>query len=171
MALPVSLLLAACASQPDRPPHRGKPQMNTDMPTGYVARPISVLLVSMDDDHDKVITASELAAGIQREWQELTASGGDDVSPLRLGDWSEQTLGKRDSLPTHVAMDRDLNGQVTRSEFADQMKREFALLDKNRDGQLTRGELIFALPERQYNQDMGGGRPPQGRGGDRPPPR
>ncbi|WP_293611459.1 hypothetical protein [Ponticaulis sp.] len=176
----VAGLVSGCASQagpggrPDGPPPGGAGAMRmNDMPTGFVARPVALLLTSMDRDGDALVSSEEFEAGLSASWDALNMNQTDRVGALVFAQWAEITLGSSDALPSRLSFDTNLDGIIDPTEFRSGLEREFEQLDANHDGILTRSELVIRLPERQFQQGGqggGGSRGPGGGGGDRPPP-
>lgn len=155
IALTLALFLcASCASDPrDR---RGPPQERGGSAgasyTGMAAKPISVLFASMDVDRDAVVDAAELTLGTDVEW--LRLSNGGPVSALGFEAWSIDVLGSKDTLPSFVAFDRDLDGAITPDEFSVRLRTEFSALDSDKNGRLERSELVFRISRAM--RDSGG---------------
>ena len=151
--------------------NRGGPTLNLD--GGNVARPVALLFAAMDQNHDYIVDHSELAAGIDREWQGLPDSASGAVPAIAIGDWAGAALGDPEALPNHLAFDVNLDGKVSADEFRARFMMEFEQFARDRDGHLTRAEMLRALPVRsQLQGGQGGGMsggPPPGGGGGRPP--
>lgn len=164
----IGLLLSACASKPDRRgPPNGERGNGGATYTGMAAKPISLLFVSMDRNEDTFIDGSELELGIDTEWQRLTLSP--NATALDFENWSLSALGARDTLPSFVAFDRDLDGRISQQDFSKRIQVEFDLADADNDGVLARSELLFRVsrpsqsrangPEGERSRGEGRGRP------------
>lgn len=177
------LFIAGCASrQPPRNGPRGGPPGDGPGPGGgsaltldggRVARPVALLFAGMDTDRDYIIAQDELAAAIVREWASLPQGAQGNVPAIAIADWAGTVLGDPEALPNHLAFDVNLDGQVSETEFRTRLTGEFAQLDRDHDGRLTRAEMLRDLPVR--SQSQGGGMPSGGMpggppgGGGRPP--
>jgi hypothetical protein len=177
------LFIAGCASrQPPRGGPQGRPPGNDSGPGGgggaltldggRVARPVALLFTGMDTDRDYILRQDELAAGIVREWASLPQGAQGNVPAIAIADWAGTALGDPEALPNHLAFDVNLDGQVSETEFRARLTDEFAQLDRDHDGRLTRAEMLRDLPVR--GQGQGGGMPSGGMqggppGGGRPP--
>lgn len=132
-------------------------------------QPIGAFFIGMDSNQDKVVSTSELRVGTQSEW------AGFDRKPSAtyFAQWSISNLGSTDAMPTFMSFDKDFSGTITESEFSNQLEQEFQRLDKNRDGNLERSEMIvaFAAPRGEKARKSGGQEKggKGGRGGGRPP--
>lgn len=170
--------VTGCASRGPGGQGRGGPPgggMNgrMDMPGGFVARPITLLFTSMDASNDGILDVGELSAGVATEWSRLVGDGSNSIGAILIADWASEALGSPDALPNRLSFDTDLNSQVSEAEFRIGIEREFNTLDKDKNGLLTRSEMVFELPEMRMNMGgpMGGGAGGPGGGGNRPPPR
>ena len=172
------LFIAACASrQPPRGAPQGGPPGGT-MPDrqgsrfegGLITRPVALLFTGMDRNQDYAVDQAELADGIAREWDALPRTGRASVPSIAMTDWATQALGDTEALPNPIAFDVNLDGQISEQEFRSRLFEEYAQLDKDRNGRLTRAEMLVLMPVRtQSRGGPQGGQPPGGRGG--PPPR
>lgn len=130
----LSLLLALQAAPAVAPtPYR-------PAPATIVAEPVALLLTGFDRDDDARVTRAETTAGLAAitsggEW----ASG---IGYIAYADWSARWLGDRNGVPTPFDVDRDGNGRVTAAELSDRVAAIFDRLDADKDGVLTRAELL-----------------------------
>ncbi|WP_371397024.1 hypothetical protein [Fretibacter rubidus] len=165
-----AMTLSACATKPDRrgPPPEDIRSGQKPKTSGTFLHPIAALFVSMDTNNDRMTSRAELESGTEQEW----AGFDRPPSAVYFAPWVRQNLGSVDASPNFMSFDRDFNGVVTEQEFTEGLSQEFDKLDKNRDGQLTRSEMIvaFAAPQGQRSRGRGQeGRPEKGsRGGGRP---
>ncbi|MHA6723405.1 EF-hand domain-containing protein [Sphingomonas sp. RS2018] len=138
----ILLFLAAQAVQPaatdaqaTRRPDAYRPPQST-----IVAEPVALLLTGFDRDGDARVTLAETRAGIAAitagpEWQA-------GLGYLAFADWSERWLGDRNGVPTPFEIDRDGDNRVTATELAARVEAIFTRLDANRDGTLSRAEML-----------------------------
>lgn len=178
----ILLSLSACSSTPDRrgPPPDQQARGGGQQVSGVFVKPIALLFVAMDSNQDGAVLGNELADGINTEWSRLKSlSGTSGLSGAYFSEWSKTSLGSTDAFPTFMSFDGDLNGVVTELEFSDRMRQEFSNLDKNKNGKVTRDEMLIVIEAPRGRQDgrrsggqegRGGGRGGGGeRGGGRPP--
>jgi EF hand len=174
--LAAALAAGACASPATHGGHGGPgggPPGSPGGPAGpqlgdsMIARPVALLFVSMDTDHDLVTTAEELAAAIPLEFARADADHSGAISGFEMADWDTAVMGYPEALPDRREMDVDLSSTVSRNEFEIALRKEFVTLDKNADGKLSRAELLMPAPERRMGPmgEVGGGRPQGGGGG------
>ncbi len=169
-----ALTLSGCASKPERGGRGGgaKADRGGSYQGGIIARPIAILLTGMDANGDYQVSNAELAEGVEIEWANLSRGKPGKVSAIELADWAKQVMGSAEAMPNSISFDTDLNAQITELEFGDRLRAEFALLDKDKDWNLTRAELVSRLPAPNIqDRRQGSGGRGEGRGsggGDRP---
>lgn len=166
-----SLALTACATKQDRrgPPQdgqqRGGDGQRPGKSSGTFMAPIGALFISMDANGDKRTSAAEMRAGTQSEW----AGFSQNPSAISFSDWSFDALGSTDAMPTFMSFDRDFSGVISETEFADQIERDFNRMDKDKDGHVTRSEMLIAFAgprgETSGRSEKGGRGERGGRGG------
>ena len=164
----ILLVCTACASPPDRrgppPGDRGKAGANF---SGMAARPIGVFLATLDRNQDAIVDTAELDRGITHEWNRLSRS--DQASALEFDAWSAVVLGSKNTLPSFITFDHDLDGRFTREDFAKRLRFEFERLDVDNSGTLVRSELLFKISRPPLGSGASGnGQPPRGQGRGRP---
>ena len=141
-------LLAACTSAPRSGPPGGDRDSGSRARQvhlqGLSAPPAALLLVSMDTDRDHYVSRQELDAGIDHEWQLLAGPNEVRQSAVRMSNWSAETLGDINALPSPIAFDSNLDGTITDQEFRVRLTDTFDQMDKDHDGALSRAELLAA---------------------------
>ncbi|KAF0178952.1 MAG: hypothetical protein IV086_01125 [Hyphomonadaceae bacterium] len=173
LALAAALSLAACASGPPRGGPRGGPG-GGDLGSAYRQSAFlsgaALLFVQFDADGDYATSKAEAEAGAQREW--ARASGGSTVlSPIQFDLWSAKALGGPNLGPYRLAFDSNVNNEITATEFAGAIVAKFDFWDKNKDGSLTRLEMVERLPDVRRGPEQDGARPADGPPGRGRPPR
>ncbi len=162
LAISTLTFLAACTSTPERgdPPPDRQPAQNS----GVFVKPVGLLFASMDTNADMIISAEELTLGTKAQWSKFDRN----PSAAYFTEWSQKSLGSTDAFPTFLSFDGDLNGVVTEIEFSDRLRQEFANMDKNKDGQVTRSEMLvtFEAPRGRQRGGEQTGRGGRGGGGD-----
>lgn len=124
------------------------------------------MFAALDTNQDLIVEASELETGIADQWARLAPS--DRVSALEYATWSLHVFGARDTMPSFIAFDHDLDGRFSREDFAKRLRFEFARLDTDHSGTLTRSELLFRIASPARGSADGRERP-RGDGRSRPP--
>ncbi len=112
------------------------------------ARPIALFFAGLDANRDKSVSAAELAAGIDADWRALKPSVTGKVGAFKIEDWALQTLGSREAYPTRLSFDSNLDNQVSADEFKNRLTLSFTEMDEDKDGRLTREELVYIAAPR-----------------------
>ena len=161
-------VLSACASQPDRrAPERGERSERGERQqargSGTFMQPLAALFVGMDSNQDKIVSRVELETGITDEWSSFDRN----PSAIYFADWSEKTLGSTDAMPNFLSFDKDFSGVISKDEFTDLLTLHFNRMDKNKDGNVDRSEMLIAFQARSGERRGGaeGGRGSQGERG------
>lgn len=140
-----ALALSACASGPD-------PRAEADELRGPAYRQsaflsgAAMLFVQFDTDGDYAASRAEVEAGARAEW--TRASGGaDKLTPIQFDLWSARVLGGPNLGPYRLAFDSNVNNEITAAEFSAALLAKFEFWDKDKDGRVTRAEMIERLPD------------------------
>lgn len=156
MILALLLLAAGQTTTPAEPPGG----TYRPAPATIVAEPIALFLAGMDRDGDGRTTAAELKDGLTQVTRDPSgfATG---IGYIAYSDWAERYLGDRNAVPTPFDLDRNGDQKVTRDELADRVDAIFARYDANKDGAVTRAELLtvrttpYGLPGRERRSRRG----------------
>lgn len=157
--LPLLLLLQSPAVPPVPP--GGQPA-----PATVMAEPVALLIAAADRDGDARTTRAELDDALARSFAQV-ARGGSDIGYLAFADWAERELGSRTALPSPFEVDRDNDNRITLAELQARMASLFDRFDADRDGAVSRAELLTlrgAAPAERGRRGEAEGRPT-------PPPR
>ncbi|WP_375398769.1 EF-hand domain-containing protein [uncultured Sphingomonas sp.] len=135
-------------------------------PATMVVEPVAMLLAGFDADGDGKTTRAEMEAGAKRTFAAIDTAWTGKLGYIAFADWAERWLGDRNALPSPFEVDSDGDNQITLAELTAQLGRTFDRLDRNRDGALTRAELLTIRASSGDRGDIGrgkrrGGRPPQ----------
>lgn len=144
-------------------------------PATMVVEPVAMLIATFDADGDARMTREEVTAGVRASFAAFDPAGTGTMRYIAFGDWAQLFLGDRHALPSPYDVDRDHDDQVTLDEMQRQFSRLFARYDRDRDGAITRAELItYRTAPVDADGPVGGaapgGKPPRGERG-RPPRR
>ncbi|WP_156811842.1 EF-hand domain-containing protein [Robiginitomaculum antarcticum] len=148
----------AYAADPDdiiKTTPRGK-KARFDSPDGRAAalsgtvqsRPVSLIFTGFDANHDRIVSRSELDAGLAREWSAMNTNFSGKVSPITFERWQISAMGSKEALPSRVTFDQDLDTMVSESEFTGLLTQIFTDMDKDTDNALSREELVFNATRR-----------------------
>lgn len=128
----LALLPAAAAFAQTAPPQAAA----VPRPT-IVAEPVALAIAAFDANGDAVVTRAELAAGIARAFGAAPSLG-----YIGYGDWAKRWLGDANALPSQFEVDLDHDDRITAAELARTFDRIFTRFDLDRDGAVTRAELV-----------------------------
>jgi len=139
----LTIALSACAPrQHERMQKRDMMKSQNDGPVGGAA--LAVLFTSMDRDFDLRVTYDEASEAMAAHWDRIDEDGDGRASIVDISLWSERVLGSPYALPNYTMFDRDQNKEISRVEFMDRLNMEFKKMDQNKDGALSRKELLAA---------------------------
>ena len=134
MLLVLALLQAIVAA----PPPAGTPQP----PATIFAEPAALFIAACDVNGDGRVTQAELTAGIARSYATAEGAGTGSIGYIAFADWAQAWLGDRNALPSPFEVDRDGDNRITLAELQARFTQFFARFDRDKDGVLTRAELI-----------------------------
>lgn len=127
----------------------------------------ALLFVQFDADGDYATSRAEAETGARAEWGRVSG-GSDKLTPIQFDTWSAKVLGGPNLGPYRLAFDSNVNNEITATEFTSAVLAKFEFWDKDKDGRVTRGEMVERLPDMRRPPESGPqGMPP--RGGQRPP--
>jgi hypothetical protein len=158
------LIIALLALQAAPAPEPYRPPVST-----IVAEPVALYIAFADQDRDGRTTLPELRKTVLETtsadppWQ---AAGQAGIGYIQYADWAQRWLGDRNALPSPFEVDRNGDNRISVDEFESRMEAIFARVDSDRDGAVTRAELltIRGAPRGDRPEGRRGG----GDGGDRP---
>ena len=122
-------------------PALGTPPGNAPAPATVMAEPLALPIAAADADGDARTSRAELAAGLARSFA-VVAKGQRDIGYLAFADWAKRELGNANALPSPFEVDRDGDNRITLAELQARLAAVFARLDVDKDGFLTRAELL-----------------------------
>lgn len=138
-----SLLLLTAARQPAQAPAVAPPPVPpVDTGITVMAAPVAILIASFDRDGDRVVTRAEYDAGVKASFALGDENRDGVISLIELSHWAETELGDQGALPGRFDFDRDESDNVSWAEFKAEFDRRFTEYDKDRDGRITRAELL-----------------------------
>lgn len=99
-------------------------------------------IAAFDADGDGKVTRAELDAGVRRTFLATPGAASGSLGYIGFADWAERWLGDRNALPSPYETDADGDNRITLAELEAKFAEIFARLDRDRDGTLTRAELL-----------------------------
>ncbi|HSX55875.1 MAG TPA: EF-hand domain-containing protein [Sphingomonas sp.] len=118
-----------------------------------IAEPVAMAIAAFDADGDGIVTRAEYDAGVRKSF-EVIAKGQPSIGYINFGDWSERWLGNRNALPSPFEVDQDGDNRVSLTELQARFALFFTRFDRDKNGSITRSELLTTRPMPQP-----GGRP------------
>lgn len=150
LALLIAPLPAAAQDQPGTraivavpPGPAGKPAM----PPIRGAEPAALFIAGCDADGDAHVTRAELSACIERSFERFDPRRTGAMGYIAFSDWSERYLGDRNTVPSPFEVDRDGDNRITLAELKDRFEAYFVRFDADKDGTVTRAELLTIQPQ------------------------
>ncbi|RDE06454.1 EF-hand domain-containing protein [Sphingomonas aracearum] len=152
----LSLLLAAQQS-----PHSPSAQPGQQPPATIIVEPVAMFLAACDADSDGRTTRAEATACVARTFAGADASKRGSLGFIDFADWAERWLGSRNALPSPFSIDSDHDDRITLAELQANLAETFTRFDKDKDGVLSRAELLTiqtGLPPIERGGKKRGGR-------------
>ena len=81
-------------------------------------------------------------ARVRRSYRAVDTGNGGRIGYIAFADWTERWLGDRNALPSPWEVDANNDDRITLAELEAALVRTFDRLDRNKDGALTRPELL-----------------------------
>ena len=141
LALACAVSLAACSSGPPR----GRGGGAGSGFSGPVIQPVALVFIDFDADGDRWVSRDEMRAGLPGAWRGLDADASGGASVFEFDDWTRAVMGAQSPTPGRVAFDANLDGAITEAEFGAAIAAEFARLDADADGGVSRSEMIRVI--------------------------
>ena len=112
------------------------------VPPSLVVEPAAMMIASCDSSGDGRTGRDELHRCLARSFAAIDTAGAGKLGYIAFADWAEKWLGDRTALPSPFETDADGDDRITLAELDAKFDAIFARLDKDRDGFLTRAELL-----------------------------
>ncbi len=111
-------------------------------PPSLVVEPVAMLIATFDADAYGNVTREEMRNGLKHTFDLIDTAHTGKLGYIQFADWAERWMGDRTALPSPFEVDADGDGQITLDELQAAFSRIFDRLDKNKDGKLSRAELL-----------------------------
>lgn len=107
-----------------------------------VVEPAAMLIATFDANADALVTRAELEAGVRRGFEAIDTGKAGTLGYIAFADWAERFLGDRNALPSPFETDSDGDNRISLPELHAKLGEFFTRYDRNKDGTLTRAELL-----------------------------
>ena len=111
-------------------------------PPSLVVEPVAMMIASCDADGDARVSRDELHRCLAKSFASVDTAKTGAIGYIAFADWAEKWLGDRTALPSPFETDADGDNRITLAELDAKFDAVFARLDANKDGVLTRAELL-----------------------------
>ena len=115
--------------------------------------PAALLFAGFDSSGDARIDRAELTVGVSRMWQAADPQHEGSIGLIALGDWAQVWLGDQSAPPGRFDFDRDGDDRISGVEFKAEFDRRFVKFDADKNGSVTRAEMLQAAPMPNFRQD------------------
>lgn len=107
-----------------------------------VAEPAAVFIAACDQDADGRTTRAELTACVTRSFARIDTGNSGSLGYIGYADWALLWLGDRNALPSPFGVDANQDNRITPDELQAEFTRLFDRYDRDRDGVVTRAEVL-----------------------------
>ena len=111
-------------------------------PATLVVEPVAMFIAACDADGDARVTREELHRCVARSCAAIDTGHADTLGYIAFADWAEKYLGDRNALPSPFETDANGDNRVSLAELDAKFDAIFTRLDRDKDGFLTRAELL-----------------------------
>ena len=120
---------------------KGPPPLGPTPPS-LVVEPAAMMIAACDADGDGRVTRDEMHRCLARSFAAIDTGNTGKLGYIAFADWAQMWLGDRTALPSPFEVDADGDNRITLTELDAKFDEMFARLDKDKDGVLTRAELL-----------------------------
>lgn len=115
---------------------------SAEAPPVLVVEPVAMMIATFDADGDGTVTRDEMRKGVARSFEAIDTEHRGKLGYIAFADWARKWLGDPNALPSAYETDTDGDNQITLVELENKFDQIFTRLDKDKDGVLTRAELL-----------------------------
>ena len=115
---------------------------NGQPPATIVVEPVAMMIAACDANNDGKTTRDELTACVTRSFEAIDTGHRGSLGYIDYSDWALKWLGDRNALPSPFTVDADGDNRITLAELQAQFVTLFARFDTDKDGAVTRAELL-----------------------------
>lgn len=151
LLIALSVATPAMAQRADKPDAAASGAASTQPaqpPITVIAEPVALMIAAFDRDGDARVTRAEFDAGLRHSFDSMNPRDG-ALGYIAFSDWAERWMGDRNTLPSPFETDADGDNRITFDELSARFDAIFTRFDKDKDGVLTRKELLTIRPQAQ----------------------
>jgi len=137
-----ALLFAACPAFAQQAAPPAPQRAAAAAQSTIIAEPVAMMIAAFDTDGDARVTRAEFDAGVAHSFDSIDTGHKGAIGYIAFAEWSERWLGDRNALPNPFEVDTDGDNRITLGELVARFDLFFARFDLNKDGVLTRSELL-----------------------------
>ena len=137
----LAMALATPAFAQQAPPSASTGPVKPQPFATIVTEPAAMFVAACDTNFDAIVTRDELHACLKRSFESV-AQGKPDIGYIDYGAWALRWLGDQNALPSPYTVDMDNNDRITLAELIAQFDILFDRYDVDKNGTLTRAELL-----------------------------
>lgn len=120
-----------------------------------MVEPVGMMIAAFDRDGDARVSRAEFEAGLRQTFDSMYTRKTGALGYIAFSDWSERWLGDRNTLPSPFETDRDGDNRITWDELDARFALLFTRFDADKDGMITRKELLTLRPQ-MFDRDRRG---------------
>ncbi|WP_242183468.1 EF-hand domain-containing protein [Sphingomonas sp. CARO-RG-8B-R24-01] len=140
--LGLSVMAAGSATAQTTPPVAAAPVAPAQPTATIVAEPAAVFIAACDQNGDARTSRAELDACVARSFARIDTANSGTIGYIGYADWALLWLGDRNALPSPFGVDANQDNRITVAELQSEFGRLFERFDLDRDGMVTRAELL-----------------------------
>lgn len=140
------------------PPPAPQPGPTPQPPATILVEPAAMLLAACDSDGDALVTRTEREACLARAYATADNAASGRVGYIAYADWAQRWLGHANALPSPYEVDSDGDNRISLPELSARFAAFATRYDLNKDGTLTRAELVTVRARAPGEEDARGER-------------
>lgn len=140
--LMIAAPVGATATAQTPPPAAVTPSAPAQPTATIVAEPAAVFIAACDQDADGRTMRAELTACVTRSFARIDTANSGSIGYIGYADWALLWLGDRNALPSPFGVDTNQDNRITPDELQTEFGRLFDRYDVDRNGVVTRAEVL-----------------------------